>query len=111
MISARITKLRFYQGNTQVVTLEGLQDVITGGYVNDAVLQMSLVDEYGNVIAGCDQVAMNYIPDSNGNYQGIFGDQNFYPDVGTGYRLYVDGSSSGSFIHLELSVEVSARRF
>lgn len=100
------------QGNTQTTTLTGLQDNTTGLFQNTWTnIVMTLIDDEGNPVVGCVQIPMNYIPGSNGNYQGTFGNASFYPPVGTGYTLLIDGSNSGSFLHIETLVEVKARKF
>jgi hypothetical protein len=110
-ITAAIAKLFFFQGNTQVTTLAGLQDDETGLFISGASLQMTLVDDDGNKVVGCIQVPMTYVATTNGNYQGTFGNNTFYPSIGTSYTLLIDGSYLGSYIHLEVPVEVQARKF
>ena len=111
MLRPNTTKLIFVQGCTQSATIEGLQDDLTGNFLNTWTnIVMTLVDDNGNPVTGCIEVPMDYIATTNGNYRGIFGDQNFYPPVGDGYKLLIDGSQSGSVIHLEIWVEVKARQ-
>lgn len=109
-ISANLSKQVLYQGNIQGTTLEGLVDKRTGSFLNDWTnLVMTLIDDQGQKVPGCVQIPMTYMVGTNGNYQGVFGDVNFQPQVGTGYKLLVDGSNGGSTFHLELTVEVQAR--
>jgi hypothetical protein len=111
MISANISKQVFYQGNIQATTLEGLIDKRTGNFLNDWTnIVMTLVDDQGQQISGCVEIPMTYLAATNGNYQGVFGDNQFYPDVGTGYKLLVDGSNAGATLHLELAVEIKPRQ-
>lgn len=114
-LSAQIAKQIFVQGCTQAVLLEGLQDFSGGqggAFQNNWTnIIMTLVDDNGIPVTGCISVPMNYLVSTNGNYQGVFGDNNFYPVPGTSYRLLIDGSNSGAFIHIEANVEVKARQF
>jgi hypothetical protein len=98
-----------YQGNTQAMSVFGLQDAISSTYLNSATLTATLVDQNGIQISECIDVPLNYVAGSNGNYEGSFGDANFVPPVGTGYTLIIDGSQNGSTIHLELLVEIKVR--
>ena len=109
-LSSTISKQIFVQGNSQAVTLEGLQDDITKAFQNGWMnIVMTLIDDEGNPVSGCTQVPMNYTAGSNGEYVGIFGDNNFYPAIGTGYTLLIDGNQSGSYLHVECTVEVKSR--
>lgn len=111
MIRANFSKQLITQGCTQSTTIEGLQDDIGGGFLNTWTnIVMTLVDDDGNPQTGCIQIPMTYIGSSNGNYRAIYGDNNFYPQVGTGYKILIDGSQSGAFLHLELIAEVIARQ-
>ena len=113
VVMATPLKLIFFQGNTQVITILGLQDSITGAFLNSATLLATLIDEYNNQVVGCIGVSLAYVVGSSGNYQGVFGDASFIPDVGTGYTLVITGSqtSPAVSIRLELLVEVKARQF
>ncbi len=109
--SATLSPQVFTQGNTQAITLEGLQDVVSGAYLNAAALSATLYDPNGNAVAECTDVNMPYVPGSNGNYQGIFGDNNFMPPVGTGYRLVVTGTQNGGYIKIVSVAEVQERSY
>lgn len=111
MITATNIKKIIYQGNTQLFTLTGLQDKVTGDFINNnGTLQVTLVDDQGTSVPGCIEIVMSYLSGTDGNYQGIFGDSDFYPPIGTGYTLLVDGEESGSYIHLELLAEIQSRK-
>lgn len=103
------SKIILYQSNTQVLQITGLQDALSGNYLNAATITATLEDDQGNAIAECIAIPFTYIPLSNGNYQAVFGDQNFQPPIGTGYTLIVDGNQGGGYIHLELLVEIQPR--
>lgn len=109
-LSATPTKLMFYAGNTQAIEIFGLQDALTSLFLNTATITATLQDDNGNPVSGCTNVTLSYVAGSNGNYTGVFGDVNFQPAVGTSYTLVIDGSQSGSFIHLEMLVEIRSRQ-
>lgn len=110
VILATPSKIVINPGNTQVLRIFGLQDSISGNFLNAAVIEGSLQDDQGNVIPGCDQISFTYVPASNGDYDAVFGDATFMPGIGTGYTLIIDGSQNNNFIHLELLVEIQPRQ-
>ena len=111
MLSATPSKYILYQGNTQSIQITGLYDEVSSTYLNSATLVATLVDDNGNLAdAELDEISFTYVPGSNGNYIATFGDNNFLPLLGTGYTLIIDGNQSGSYIHLELLVEIRARQ-
>lgn len=60
-------------GNTSSVQLNKLKSGVTGEYVNDAGVTMTLKDSEGNEVAGESwPVSLQYVTDSNGNYVGAF---------------------------------------
>jgi|SRR5215831_2557158 len=81
--------------NDNLVNLVHLQDESTGLYVNDANVQLQLLDGYGYIIFG--PVTMNYVTQSNGQYQGAV---NSYVQLipNSCYRLQVTATSSGGLI-------------
>jgi hypothetical protein len=111
-LEATPSKMYVYPGNTQMITVEGLQDLSQLPalvFLNAASLTATLVDDDGNQIQGCIGIPLTYVLGSNGNYIGTFGDNTFQPGIGTGYTLIVEGSQSGGWIHEELIVEVKPR--
>lgn len=51
-----------------LVSIPNLTDVATGDFVNDATVVGTLLDSANNLIT---TFAMDYVADSDGNYQGI----------------------------------------
>lgn len=74
-----------------------------------ATLSGSLIDPSGNTVF---TVSLTY-DGSNGDFSGVFGDKNFYPPLGTGYTLVVQGTSdSGNDFKASIRAEVvSGPRF
>lgn len=107
-LSATPSKFYMYPGNTQALTIIGLFDNVGQAYLNAATLEGSLFDQNGNVVLG--PVVMTYVPGSNGDYTGIFGDNTFQPPIGTLYNFVVTGSQVASFIQCEFLVEIRARQ-
>lgn len=112
MLQATPSKLIIYPGNSQVIQLDNLFDIITSTYLNNASLTATLYDSQGNSVQGCIGIALTYVAASNGSYLGLFGDSSFTPNPGTGYTLIVDGTASGGqgTVHAEYIVEVKARQ-
>jgi hypothetical protein len=110
VILATPSKIIISPGNTQVLRIFGLQDNVTGSFLNAASIVGTLQDDQGNVVIGFDEIAFTNVPSSNGDYDAIFGDSTFIPEIGTGYTLIIDGNQSGSYIHLELLVEIQPRQ-
>ncbi len=111
VVRATPIKLLMFQGNTQVITILGLQDSISGSFLNSASLSGTLYDQNNTQVPGCVNIALAYVTGSSGNYQGVFGDNTFLPAPGTGYTLVIAGSqaSPSVFIRLEIIVEVQPR--
>lgn len=109
-VFATPSKFVMWQGNTQVIQLVGLQDYLTQNYMNSAVVTGTLQDDQGNNIVECVEVAFAYVVGSNGNYNGVFGDENFIPPIGTGYTLLIDAVENNSYGHWEFLVEILARQ-
>jgi hypothetical protein len=109
-VSATPSKFILYQSNTQVLQITGLQDFISQSYLNAATIVGTLTDPNGIEVSECVEVPFQYVAASNGNYNAIFGDDNFLPPVGTGYTLIIDGNQNAEYIHLELLVEIQARQ-
>ena len=112
VLSGTPPKIILYQYNTNAVKISGLQDAISGNFVNNATIQATLVDDNGTPQTGCIEVALTYVSESNGDYIGTFGDSSFASPIGTGYTLVIDGNVNGSapFIHEEMLVEVRVRQ-
>jgi hypothetical protein len=58
-------------GNDQTLLVEGLQDEITGDYINNATVTATIKDKRDVAVAGQSWPAtLAYVDDSNGNYRG-----------------------------------------
>jgi hypothetical protein len=60
-------------------------------------------------VSGLVNIDMVYQTRSNGNYFGVV-NAGFSPDIGDGYTLIVDGDEGPVHLHLEIPVEIQARR-
>lgn len=105
-VSAILSKYVFYQKNTNEVLLEGVQDKDTLAFWNVASMTGQLFDQNGNVVLG--PFLMNYIANSNGNYEGIAGGATFDPPVGSGYVFEIDGDNAGVHLNIRRPAEVQA---
>lgn len=112
MLQATPSKFIMHPGNTELITLENLLDILTNTYLNAATLTATLYDDQGNKVTGCDGITLNYVVSSNGEYKGVCGGATFLPTPGTGYTLIVEGTASGGVgdIHIEYIVEIKARQ-
>lgn len=62
----------FHPGNTSVVKLEGVRNVLTGEYVTDASVTVRIQDGQGADVSGPSwPIAMQYQAESNGDYYGV----------------------------------------
>ena len=79
-------------GSTNLVTLAGHQDLVSGDYINDASVTASVLDCDGEAIIS---IPLDYISDSDGNYQGVIipGDSEDLED-GLTYTVTVEAVSS-----------------
>jgi hypothetical protein len=103
-------KLILYDSNDQIVEIDGLQDgtVTPATYINNAVVTATLYDSSGATVSGLNNVTMNYVAASNGNYRGNV-PNTFSPPIGGGYVLKLDGNVSGIKFHIEIAVEIKTR--
>ena len=86
--------LYLYPKNTQVLTVTGLQDSVTGAYLNAATITATLYDEHGIADAILNNISLAYVSSSNGTYQGIVPLQ-FNATLGGGYILKVTAVQAG----------------
>ena len=57
--------------NDQVIDVIGLQDAVTGQYLNEKTVVVTITDKNGNQVAGQSwPTTLEYVPASNGDYRG-----------------------------------------
>lgn len=95
--------------NDIVLTLAGLQDVITGLYVNGATTIATIYDPDGNQVPGAVNIPMAYVAASQGTYQGSIPYATFNPPVGTQYSCVVTADAGGIQYQLTLPCEIELR--
>jgi len=105
--SAVPTRLILYQDNSQRVKVFGLRDD-TGAFLNDAVMNATLLDVNRNNVPGCVNITMTYVATTNGNYTGTV-TAAFSPAVGTDYTMIIEGDEGNSHLHMEIPTEVRVR--
>ena len=103
------SKVIFSPLNDWVVTLYGLQDVITLAYVNGATTTLTLYDTLGNPVPGASNISMAYLPATTGNYQGSIPFASFNPPIGTGYSCVITADAGGFQYQLTLPCEIDVR--
>jgi len=96
--------------NTQVVSLKFLKDLSTGSFLNAAAVTATLFDQFGNIDPIFQNITLNYINGSQGNYQGVVaGGFNPPQGLGSGYKLIIDANQGGVLGHWEIPVTVRQR--
>jgi hypothetical protein len=95
--------------NTQTVKLNGLKDIVTGNFLDSAVITATLYDQYGNADSIFNNITLNYVPGSSGNYLGIVSGVGFSPMLGSGYKLKIDANQGGILGHWEILVQIKQR--
>jgi hypothetical protein len=80
--------------NTQLLQVQGLQDFLSGDYLNSATVLATLLDYRGNPDSVLQNIPMNYVAGSNGNYTGIVPDT-FNAPLGSGYILQITADQAG----------------
>lgn len=95
-----MSKQVLYIDNTNTITLTGLLNSVTGSYVNDATVTVTVNDSSGSSVSGETwPVTMDYVADSNGNYQASldYGLSLTEWDKYTAVVTVTDGSSQAKF--------------
>ena len=65
-----------YVGNTNIIDLVGLSSEVDDAFINDADVEVTVVDEDGNEVSGQSwPLTMSYLPGSDGNYRGFISDE------------------------------------
>lgn len=108
MSNVKTRHVVFYQDNTQQVRIQGLQDVVTGAYMNVATVTATLLDQNGAQVPGCIGVTLAYEASSNGYYSGLVGPI-LAPAIGGGYVLVIEGDQGQAHLHLEVPASVETR--
>jgi hypothetical protein len=83
-----------YPLNTQLVQIFGLQDRLSGDFLNGAVVTATLLDFRGNTDPVLTGIPLTYLPATNGNYEGVVPDT-FNALIGSGYILQIMAGESG----------------
>jgi hypothetical protein len=97
-----------YPLNTQVLNVVGLQDITTGLFLNAATVVATLFDEHGNADPIINNLAMGYIPASNGQYQGTVPDT-FNAKLGGGYNMVITALQAGIQAQFTIPAQVRLR--
>lgn len=67
--------MQLYVGNDHLLTLEGVQDAVSGDYLNAATVTATLKTRAGVEVEGDNwPITLDYVADSDGNYQGVIED-------------------------------------
>lgn len=102
------TIIYLFPQNTQVLSIEGLVDEISGDYLNSATVSATLYDQNFNPDPVLNNIPMNYVAASNGNYEGVVPDT-FNPVLGSGYTLQYTAAQGGIQAVISVPVQVKLR--
>jgi len=103
-------------GNTKVIQIFGLQDLVSQNFLNSATLQATLYDQQSNPDPVLNNISLEYVAASEGNYQGIVpgtfnpGGQGPVAGLLSGYTLKISGSQAGVTCDFEIPVQIAPRR-
>jgi hypothetical protein len=102
------TVVYLFPQNTQLVQIAGLQDQVTGDYLNGATVTATLINFQGNADPVLNQIPMAYVAATNGNYEGIVPDT-FNAPIGSGYVLQIQADQLGSQALWSIPAKVALR--
>ena len=97
-----------YPQNSQLIEIQGLQDVVSGSYLNGASVSATLLDDRGNPDPVLNNIPMAYLTATNGNYEGIVPDT-FSAALGSGYMLLITAGQSGAQAQWSIPAKVQLR--
>jgi hypothetical protein len=94
--------------NDNLVTVDAVQDEATGDYINDATVELTLLDADGDEATGETwPIALAYVASSDGKYQGTIESA---VDILSGkrYTARIDISATGGLVG-RIDAQVTAR--
>jgi len=94
--------------NTQTLNIVGLQDSVTGSFLDAADALATLYDQRGNADDVLNGIALGYVPGTEGNYLGTV-PASFDARLGGGYSLVITAVQSGIQAQWTIPVIVSKR--
>lgn len=97
-----------YAGNDTVLQLEGLQDEVSGNYLDGANVLVTVSDDQGNPVGGAAwPVSLAIVPESKGIYRVTLP---FTLDLQPGKRYIADVTAdAGPGLHAEWQLDCVAR--
>lgn len=105
-----------YKGEKKIVEFDAAKNGITGAYLNSLTMTFSVHDANNNLIGTADQ-AMDYVADSDGQYQGtISNDDTLTMEVGAigdgsgGVYVTVKSSDGGVYRRVGYDVEYRGKK-
>lgn len=99
-----------YPLNSQTIGINGVTDVSTGLFLNSATVTATLFDENGNADPTINALPLAYVPNTQGNYQGIV-PATFNAPTGTGYTLQFRVVNQTSQALYDIVARVVKRQF
>jgi hypothetical protein len=95
--------------NTQVIQAFGLQDVVTGSFLNSATVTATLLNDRGVADGVLQGIVLGYMAATDGNYQGTV-PATFNAPLGGGYILQILVEQGGVQSLFSLQTIVELRR-
>jgi hypothetical protein len=100
--------LYLYPMNTQVINVTGLQDQVSGNYLDAATVSATLYDRLGNPDSVLTDITLVYLAGTQGNYQGTVPFA-FNAADGGGYNLVITADQGGVQAQWTIPVVVRPR--
>ncbi len=97
----------FLELNDNCVTLNSLLNKITGNYVNDAVVNVTIKDPGGSVLVNAQ--AMSYVASSDGVYRAVIASTVDLGDSGDTVSVEVNGTAGDGSIYRSIGETVYVR--
>lgn len=95
--------MRFYISSDNIVTVEGLIDVVTNTYINDAVITGIV---YRGTAPISSTVTFAYVTGSDGNYEGqVLNTVDISEKDGNAYFIIITVTSSGNKLTIKEKLE------
>lgn len=103
------SQITIYRGNDNLVANPTpMTRASDGAYINDAVVSMVLYDANGSAVVGANGLALTYVTDSNGIYQGTL-PSTLTLTAGAVYSLEITATRGSTTAFWVLSVSVVNR--
>jgi hypothetical protein len=98
-------RLILFVGNTQMITLPGVVDGVSGVPITGATITATLYDSDDQIVSGFDHLAMADVEGTAGDYV-VTLPSTFSPAVGKGFYVIYEGTKGALTLRRRQTVEV-----